>query len=715
MIFCLSCFGFEAGDGSIDNPYQIATSEDLLSIGSDPNLLDKHFILESDIDLDPNLPGGKVFSHAIIDANFTGCFNGNGHTIQNLEINSSEDYVGIFGFIGSKGVVENLIVENVQIYCTGSDIGSITGKNWGTVRNCHVTGIVYGKSGVGGLVGTNGSYVPIRSSSYTQLTSTYLAEEIYEGIISACSANIIVNGVETEYPTTSLGCLAGVNSGGMILNSKSSGIVNGDNYIGGITGMHRKGLIANSYSESRVQGISWVGGLIGYSFDNIMLCYSTGLVTGDKYSGGLIGQSFGYSYLSYWDVQAIGLDFSSSGRGKTTEQMRNIKTFKGWGYENVWTIDNGNDYPRLAWENAPGNLIIDTIPEYAGGIGDVNDPYQIRTAEQLFALGYCWPDFNNNFILMQDIDFNDIDPNIVASIGVPAFPYSGIFDGNNNSISNFKYYNNSENYVGIFGCIGLNSVVKNISILNADIKGYNNTGILAGSNQGLIQNCFVSGCVDGYNYVGGLAGYNEENAVINLCSSDVDVNGTSNVGGLIGRNYKATITMSDSFAIVTANSELAGGLAGSNYGNIERCFSNGLIRCNFGAGGLVGSNVTYVSFPGTGIICDSYSNVIVEGEKYAGGLTGYHRGSVSRSYSTGMVSGIKSSGGLIGYRDTAEGLYPASIEDCYWDIQTSGLETSEGGVGLTTTQMKNQESFVNWDFSEIWDIAENQTYPFLRR
>jgi len=54
---------YAGGTGEPNNPYQIATGEQLISIGSDPNLLDRHFVLLDDIDLDPSLPGGRIFSN----------------------------------------------------------------------------------------------------------------------------------------------------------------------------------------------------------------------------------------------------------------------------------------------------------------------------------------------------------------------------------------------------------------------------------------------------------------------------------------------------------------------------------------------------------------------------------------------------------------------------------------------------------------------------
>ena len=47
-------------------------------------------------------------------------------------------------------------------------------------------------------------------------------------------------------------------------------------------------------------------------------------------------------------------------------------------------------------------------------------------------------------------------------------------------------------------------------------------------------------------------------------------------------------------------------------------------------------------------------------------------------------------------------------------MDTSGQETSVDGEGKTTAQMKQRATFVDWDFASVWDIAENQTYPFLR-
>ena len=57
---------YSGGSGTANDPYQIATAADLIALGETPEDYDKHFLLTADIDLDPNLPGRKVFDRALI-------------------------------------------------------------------------------------------------------------------------------------------------------------------------------------------------------------------------------------------------------------------------------------------------------------------------------------------------------------------------------------------------------------------------------------------------------------------------------------------------------------------------------------------------------------------------------------------------------------------------------------------------------------------------
>jgi hypothetical protein len=111
-----------------------------------------------------------------------------------------------------------------------------------------------------------------------------------------------------------------------------------------------------------------VGGLVGDNLEgSITMCYSTGVVTGNDYVGGLVGD-FWPSWLfvdetsSFWDLETSGHMTSALGTGKTTVEMQIATTFleAGWdfmdetvnGDEDLWWIDEGNDYPKLWWEDS---------------------------------------------------------------------------------------------------------------------------------------------------------------------------------------------------------------------------------------------------------------------------------------------------------------------------------------------------------------------------
>ena len=130
-----------------NDPYQIATVEDLMLLGETPENYDKHLILTADIDLDPNLPGRKVFDKAVIAPDtdksadwfqgspFTGVFDGNGHAISHLTIKGG-GYWGLFG--GLVGEVKDLGLVNVKIAASDDCVGGLVAVNWG-VNSPHFT------------------------------------------------------------------------------------------------------------------------------------------------------------------------------------------------------------------------------------------------------------------------------------------------------------------------------------------------------------------------------------------------------------------------------------------------------------------------------------------------------------------------------------------------------------------------------------------------
>ena len=109
---------YAGGSGTMLDPYQIAAADDLVALGETPDDYDKHFVLISDIDLDPNRPGGRMFDRAVIAPNatdalsyshgqaFAGQLDGRGHIIRNLCIEAPDSNgVGLVGCVAEGGLI----------------------------------------------------------------------------------------------------------------------------------------------------------------------------------------------------------------------------------------------------------------------------------------------------------------------------------------------------------------------------------------------------------------------------------------------------------------------------------------------------------------------------------------------------------------------------------------------------------------------------------
>ena len=346
-----------------------------------------------------NVPGVSAFS---------GTFDGLGHTVTGLTINrpTMRD-VGLFGYADSSlrniGLVDAVVIGSYSV-------GGLVGSNKGTISNSYSTGTVNGvydfNGGVGGLVGLNSGTI---SNSYS--TSTVTGVLGVGGLVGHNQLGTIYNSYSTgsvngdfgvggfvghngtgsyisnSYSTgtvngnTYVGGFVGSTSqgwygSGRIYNSYSIGIVSGNDYVGGFVGMMDYGDIYNSYSTGAVNGDTNVGGFLGgtYVSGRIVNSYSTGVVTGNNYLGGFVGSlSGGSTTNSYWDIETSGLATSASGTELTTAQMMTMATFNDWDFDNIWSIDEGHDYPKLRNVSLSGggnHGMSDPGPPGTGGGGD---------------------------------------------------------------------------------------------------------------------------------------------------------------------------------------------------------------------------------------------------------------------------------------------------------------------------------------------------------
>ncbi|MHC4266647.1 MAG: GLUG motif-containing protein, partial [Planctomycetota bacterium] len=408
-------------------------------------------------------------------------------------------------------------------------------------------------------------------------------------------------------------------------------------------------------------------------------------------------------------------------------------------------------------------LTSSSYAKYSGGTGEPNDPYRIVTAEDLNDIGNDPCDWDEHFVMVNDINLADYIGSTFNIIGTSSDdPFTGTFDGNDHQIFNFTYRTSgTDNYIGIFGMVyDPNAVIKNVTLIDPDIDVTQDwVGSLVGRLiSGTVSDCYVNGgIINGGDFVGGLvADSGLSTSTVQNCHTNTAVSGGSDVGGLVGLNKDAIFNCSAAGPVSGDNK--VGGLVGDNSyynGSISNCYALGNVEGSDDVGGLVGDN-------NAGLIVNSYAvgNVTSSGQM-AGGFVGSTWGSdtngqavvsnccalgnvlgsgfwvggfagsnigiddsadsiISRCYSIGSASGSYAVAGFVGWTT-------GTIEDSFWDKQTSDLTSgvgdgsSAGITGKTTAQMQTRATFTDagWDFvnetingpDDIWTIKEDVNYP----
>ena len=208
---------------------------------------------------------------------FSGTFDGNGHTITGLYINSTATDVALIGSTSSSAIVRNVGLVGGSVTSTGYVIGSLVGLNSGLIINSYATGDVSGRGLVGGLVGIhdNGSIEGSYATGNVQGT---------DGSIGG-----LVGGLNSFIGNTSIPS---------IVNSYATGNVRGSYTVGGLLGDNNFALVSNSHATGNVTRTDfgegrWFGGLMGYNSGTVDSSYATGSVTGGEKMGGLAGFNSG--------------------------------------------------------------------------------------------------------------------------------------------------------------------------------------------------------------------------------------------------------------------------------------------------------------------------------------------------------------------------------------------------------------------------------------
>lgn len=239
---------------------------------------------------------------------YTGTFDGNNKTIRGLEINQSgTDNVGLIGYLGSEGKVQNVVLANISV--SGANyVGGIAGQTDGTVENCSVNGTVTGQNQTGGIVGRNFSTIYGCSAEGTVTGNINVG-----GISGLCVPNY----------DTGTGSLIGSTIDGC----HSTAAVSGISSVGGVLGnLGNNSFLMACYSTGKVTVTStdgsFVGGVVGINSQGTVTgCYhATGEITslGGGRIGGIVGENYiGTVAACYWENNLSSGTGSNNGRDDT--------------------------------------------------------------------------------------------------------------------------------------------------------------------------------------------------------------------------------------------------------------------------------------------------------------------------------------------------------------------------------------------------------------
>ena len=297
-----------------------------------------------------------------------------------------------------------------------------------------------------------------------------------------------------------------------------------------------------------------------------------------------------------------------------------------------------------------------TVAEsYDGGDGTPENPYQIATSEQLALLAYQTNNGNGGdayYVLVNDIDLNGSGGQEWNPIGtvksdwtnpinpgiVPAYPFTGVFDGNNHIVSDL--YVNDNDVLGLFGCIQ-NAEVKNVSIEGQLVLGSYLGFVVGLSFDSNISDCTASGTIQAYGHkVGGIVGHfvakkiGNDTVFVKNCINNANISeGVFSLGGIAGYT-----TMENGNVVIkncvnngeigeVSNTSFAGGMVGEGDFILRNCHNYG--KAIF----------TVMSCCGNEALITGYGHDSLADELLVGGISGAD-GTICNCYNRGDLTAV---------------------------------------------------------------------------
>lgn len=308
--------------------------------------------------------------------------------------------------------------------------------------------------------------------------------------------------------------------------------------------------------------------------------------------------SYMFSQCEKLTTIRVGLDWTTASLGDDYHNyqfMFSDCTALVGGNGTQWNSSNSQvTYARI--DGGSGNPGYLTYGDWTGSGNSANDPYILGTRAELNRLARRVNAGNNylaKFFRLGDNITYDGTENNFTPIGTSNHPFCATFDGDDKTISGINISLGSTDKVGLFG-YAEGATIKNLTLANSTISGYNYVGAILGSGSYLgsnatntVENCLVTSnvTVSGqWNTVGGIVGFM---ANVRGCASAATVSGRDVAGGIIGAanlsEVRNNIYTGNSVTSTSASSNI-GAISGSPNGNFYYNYYTADLDCK-GIGG----------------------------------------------------------------------------------------------------------------------------------
>ena len=629
-----------------------------------------------------------------------------------------KDYVG--GACGDGGKATSF--SNCYIYSNivgDSYVGGICGNGQPSagdmnMNSCGYVGNISANSNAGGLIGRYSA----SAYGHQTITNCFVIGEIMAisdyvgGLIGYC---------EDLYTNSS------------ISHCYFSGIVSGNNNVGGLVGYKRYGQVSCCYSAGSVFGSSNVGGLIGHN--DVYSTIKTSVAIHSRISASvenvnrIVGKNGGTiaavgstdenkSYnrtivMLKGAVQEIeDSQMNGTGVSATTLKLKATYVAMGWDFTDTWAIQETECYPYMKTQTAPPVITSDlvsnatTISGKCVDGGTVTMEIDGETKKQVSA-GHSFSFTVNplqsghtvrisakvdgkeqSYYTEQVVSYpgkgTEQDPYLVYTAddltGVYRMGYYKLM----NDIDLTEWINTNSPTEGWTGIGRDGSDMSQFDGNGFTISGLwsNSTrdyvGLFSMFSNGTIKNLNVKTAagkkVKGGNCTGILIGYNTDGRIID-CTVEGDVQGTTNVGGVVGssKNDELTNLVFDGGVISSTSSACIGGIAGlSKNDQITGCYSDATMTTSgesANMGGIAGKANSHIA------------ESVSKGTLTATGANAQVGGIVGTSQANGIVEDCFSSAALTSTY-AAAGIVSYNYGSVTRSLATGNLSTRNYAAGV---------------------------------